>query len=181
MRELEPADIAKVAKAATEAVKHPIKPVLEPGFGPVVDGTLLVDQLINSVRRGHLRKDTPISWNYAENDAWGFTGGSFRALEKVPAIEAQSRDIMEAKRDTKFKIPSDYMNQWFKEIYGSENLSMVLEVFGCDNGPNGEIFECQEQFSRFLTASAWSCNSRWALNGVVKVSTSRKYSSGAHL
>jgi len=61
-----------------DEVFHPIKPTLEPKFGPVVDGTLLVDQLIISVRNGHLRKNTPISWNYAEHDSWGFVRGGFK-------------------------------------------------------------------------------------------------------
>ena len=158
-------------------MKHPIKLVLEPGFGPVVDGKLLVDQLINSVRIGHMRKNTPISWNYAEHDSWGFTNGAFRNIERVPALEAQSQDIQKIRMDTGIQVPSDFQNQWFEEVYGPEHLDQILNVFGCSNDANGDVVNCHEPFSRFLTTSHWACNSRWALNGVVLVSFYRQSNS----
>ena len=155
-----------ITKSATDAVYSPVKLVTEPGFGPVIDGELLVDQLINSVRTGRLKKNCPISWNYARNDAWSMTGGAFRALQRVPKIGELEEEIRNTQRDTGFKIPSDYFDQWLREVYG-DNSEDLIRVFGCSD-PDGPI-ECVEPFDRFLTSSSWACNSRWALNGVVKV------------
>ena len=156
-----------ITKSATDAVYSPIKLVTEPGFGPVIDGTLLVDQLINLVRNGHLKKNCPISFNYAVNDAWSMTGGGFRALQRVPKIGELEEEIRNTQRDTGFKVPSDYFDQWLREVYGNEAEDLI-RVFGCSN-PSGDPIECIEPFDRFLTSSSWACNSRWALNGVVKV------------
>ena len=49
------------------------------------------------------------------------------------------------------------INSKFK-VY-PDNTEAMLAEFRCDNGPDGEIVECQETFDRFLTASNWVCNS----------------------
>ena len=148
---------------------HPIKGTLEPGFGPVVDGDLLVDQLIISVRNGHLRQNTPISWNYAEHDSWGFVRGAFKGIsEKVPALAAQSAEITAIMQETGIKVPSDFTDQYLELVYGHEHLDEILRVFGCSS-TDGTVLDCAEDFSRFLVASHWACNSRWAINGVLQV------------
>ena len=54
------------------------------------------------------------------------------------------------------------MINWKFKVY-PDNTDAMLAEFRCDNGPDGEIVECQETFDRFLTASNWVCNSNWAL------------------
>ena len=52
---------------------------------------------MTSIRNGDIRKHTPISFNYAEHDAWGFAAGAFKQIEKVPAIAELSAEIQSAK------------------------------------------------------------------------------------
>ena len=52
-------------------VKAPIKLILTSSYyTPVVDGVSLLDQLVNLVADGRIRPNTPISFNYAEHDAF---------------------------------------------------------------------------------------------------------------
>ena len=124
MRNLTHEQIGEASKTAKDEVNNPIKLVLEPGYGPVVDGTVLSDQIINNVRNGVLRKNTPISWNYAQNDAWSFTGGSFRAMERV--LTDQSREISDAlkyARDNDIRIPSGFLDEWIRRV---SHLNIVI-------------------------------------------------------
>ena len=117
MRNLSHEKIAEASKSGTDEVYNPIKLVLEPGFGPVVDGSVLSDQIINNVRNGVLRKNTPISWNYAQNDAWSFTGGSFRAMERVLADKGpEFSDANKFARENDIRVPSDFLNQWIEKV-----------------------------------------------------------------
>ena len=43
-------EIKDAARAASDGVSHPIKLILEPGFGPVVDGVTLFDQIQDAVK-----------------------------------------------------------------------------------------------------------------------------------
>ena len=117
MRNLSHEKITEASKSGTDEVYNPIKLVLEPGFGPVVDGTVLSDQIINNVRNGVLRKNTPISWNYAQNDAWSFTGGSFRAMERVLADKGpEFSEANKFARENDIRVPSDFLNQWIEKV-----------------------------------------------------------------
>ena len=117
MRNLSYEEIAEASQSGTDEVYNPIKLVLEPGFGPVVDGTVLTDQIINNVRNGVLRKNTPISWNYAQNDAWSFTKGSFRAMERVLADKGpEFSDANIVARENDIRVPSDFLNQWIERV-----------------------------------------------------------------
>ena len=117
MRNLSHEKIAEASKSGTDEVYNPIKLVLEPGFGPVVDGTVLSDQIINNVRNGVIRKNTPISWNYAQNDAWSFTGGSFRAMERVLADKGpEFSEANKFARENDIRVPSDFLNQWIEKV-----------------------------------------------------------------
>ena len=54
-------------------VAAPIKLTLtSPQYTPVVDLVSLPGQLVDLVAAGHIRPNTPISFNYAENDAFGY-------------------------------------------------------------------------------------------------------------
>ena len=77
-------DLRTIAAHATDAVKHEIKPILEAnGMGPVVDGVSLRRQLQEAVSHGLIRPHTPISWNYAENDAFTFVAGAWENFYKA--------------------------------------------------------------------------------------------------
>jgi len=167
LRDLDATTIGAAAEFAKKQVNQPIKPVLEPKFGPVVDGKLLVDQLINSVREGRLRKHTPISWNYAEHDAWGFSRGGFKAvMEKVPPLSDKQMEITQLMQQTGIRVPSPWTDEYFRAIYPEADIDDLLAVFGCPD-VNGKTADCTEDFSRFLVASAWACNSKWAIDGVL--------------
>ena len=43
-------EIKDAARAASDGVSHPIKLILEPGFGPVVDGVTLFAQIQDAVK-----------------------------------------------------------------------------------------------------------------------------------
>ena len=84
---------------------------------------------------------------------------------------AQTQQIGQVQESSGFDIPSDYTDQWFKEIYGETKFNNIIKpIFGCDNGANGEVQDCHEKFSNYVTSSLWVCNTRWALGGVLTVS-----------
>mgnify|MGYP000065894538 CR=1 FL=1 len=117
------------------------------------------------VSEGRIRPNTPISFNYAENDAFSFTAGGFGEMAKVSAIAMQAEAIEAAIDQSGFEVPSDYFDQWLAEIYCPEHLPAILEQFGCPNGPNGEIIDCKDKMDRYLTSTTFACNTRFALNG----------------
>ena len=166
LREVSSADLRGVTSTSKEQVFHPIKLTLEGGFSPVVDGVVLKDQLINSVRNGHLKKNTPISWNYAQHDSWSFTADAFKQISKVSSIA--SEDITDAIATSGFEVPSGFISQWYEAVYGAQKLPEIEAQFGC-GAANNEVIDCKEQFSHFVTASNWVCNSRWAISGVLLV------------
>ena len=95
---------------------HPIKPILTSGkTSPVVDGVMLLDQIPTLVANGQIRPNTPISWNYAENDAYGFVGWGWGSFGRVPAIAAQDAQIEADSASSGFEFPSDYFDQWLAQ------------------------------------------------------------------
>ena len=120
---------------------------------------------MTAVRNGLIRPNTPISLNYAEHDGFTFTPGAFRKLSKVPAINLLDQEIKDAQAASGFYVVSDYFDQWVRQVYPTDKADRILEVFGCPNGENGEIVDCKDKFDRFVTASHWACNTRWALMG----------------
>ena len=62
-------------------------------------------------------------------------------------------------------MPSDYFDQWLGQIYCPEHISAIKNAFGCPNGPNGEVVDCEDRMDRYLTATTFACNTRFALNG----------------
>ena len=82
----------------------PIKLILDSDYySPVVDGVSLLDQLVNLVGAGSIRPNTPISFNYAEHDAFSFTAGGFNGITKVPLLSDQSQAIDDAVQNVSFK------------------------------------------------------------------------------
>ena len=95
---------------------HPIKTILTSGkTSPVVDGVMLLDQIPTLVANGQIRPNTPISWNYAENDAYGFVGWGWASFGDVPAISAQENQITADIAASGSDFPSDYFDQWLAQ------------------------------------------------------------------
>ena len=163
------AAIRDAANAALGQVTHPSKVALFAGFGPVIDGTHITDELFNLVRNGNIRPSTPISWNFAENDAWSFTDSAFSSMQKVPALAAQSDLIASVQASSGFAIPSDFFDQWLPQNYGTTHQAELLNLFGCPT-VNGVVQDCQEAMDRYVTAASWACAGRWAVNGALSVS-----------
>ena len=62
--------------------------------------------------------------------------------------------------------PSDYFNRWLAQIYPEGPiLNGILDVFGCANGANGEVVDCQDKLDRYMTAATFGCNSRHSFQG----------------
>ena len=99
------------------------------------------------VRDGNIRPNTPISQNYAKDDGWKFTDDAF--------------DIMSNQFGTKGSEP--WSNEIFSKLYPSYSDEMN-SMFGCAQGSA----DCKDNFSRFVTAMHWYCNTRWAYSGELK-------------
>ena len=72
-----------------------------------------------------------------------------------------SESIEADELSTGFFAPPDWQNRMFNAIYGTVYGPIINEVFGCKNNDA----DCKEEFARFITASTWVCNTRWALLG----------------
>ena len=171
MRNLSGGEVAQAGFKTVQAVYHPVKPTLEAGWGAVIDGKLLKYQLQHAFRNGLIRPNTPLSWNYNENEDWGLHTGIFPYRSKVPSLNApgQFEAILQTIKESGATIPSDYSDQWLKAVYSGEGLDAVLDVFGCPS-QNGKVVDCTEKFASFLTTSTWSCPLRWTLQEMKKVS-----------
>jgi len=135
-------------------------------FTPVVDGSFLTDQLVTNVANGVLRKNTPISWNYAEHDGDSFAHMSFEHLAAtLPEFVAQGDAISTAMNA--FAIPSDFTDQYLQILY-ADKWPLIQPVFGCPNKNNGNPNNCENKYGKFMTAHAWVCNTRWALNQILQ-------------
>ena len=63
-------------------------------------------------------------------------------------------------------IPS-YSNLIIERYFAPKDITRVLEIFGCEDGQNGEIVDCNDKFSKWVMSMNWVCNTRHALNGAL--------------
>ena len=137
-------------------------PTLDPMYAPVIEGDFIKDHTIYLVRNGHIRPNTPISMNLSKDDAWNFKSEAWEYLRDVP-FAAISADITSAAESSGHEIPNPYPNTMFQMMYPSKADRMIAQ-FGCPN----ETDDCKEGFGRWVQATHWLCNARWALSGALK-------------
>ena len=65
------------------------------------------------------------------------------------------------------QVPSNYSDVFLEKFFGPQHVDAIQEVFGCSS--NDSVIECKDQFSHFITAFGWVCNTKWALNGAISV------------
>ena len=139
--------------------------MLDPMYGPVIDGTMIKDHLIYLVRQGNIRPNTPIVQTYAKDDAWGFNYDSYKNMRDkyVPNLAQQ---IKAAQESTNLIAPAPWQDRMFEAIFPNHS-DQIKSIFGCPaDAYDGD--DCQEQFGRFIQAQTWYCNTRWAYNGELK-------------
>ena len=68
-------------RSGADSVK--VAPLLDPFWGPVIDGVMLKDHLIHLVRDGHVRPNTPISINYSKGQHLMFESSYICQLDKT--------------------------------------------------------------------------------------------------
>ena len=118
-------------------------PTLDFMYAPVIDGGLVRDHLVNSVREGLVRPNTPISWSYAKDDAWKFTLEAWEFVRDVKLSDS-SAAIQQEETETGFSVPGVYVDQYFDREY--PNFSEELKsTFPCAEGA-----DCLESFARFV-------------------------------
>ena len=83
LRSKTPSELNSHFTDAITQVYNPTKMFLTPGFAPVVDGLLKTKSTLESLLAGEIRPNTPISWNYARDDAWGMVDGAFNDATDV--------------------------------------------------------------------------------------------------
>lgn len=137
-------------------------PTLDPMYSVVIDGDLIKDHLVDLVRDGHIRPNTPISMNMAKDDAWNFKEEAWAFMRDVK-FSAMSTEILDAEESSGHVIPNPYPNTMFSALYPSKAERMI-NTFGCYN----ETDDCKEGFGRWVQATHWLCNARWALSGALK-------------
>ena len=64
---------------------------------------------------------------------------------------------------TGFRAPPPYQNIFFGRAYSFWS-GKLNEEFGCQDQEN----DCIEEFARWVQATHWYCNSRWAFSGAMK-------------
>ena len=112
---------------------HPTKLALQPGWGPVIDGGFKTMSLVDSVRTGQIRPNTPISFNYAEHDAWGMSDGGFNsAIKNIPAFapHTQARVPIFVKNETKLADERSVKKKifLFSDFYFYFNLDNYFHI-----------------------------------------------------
>ena len=169
MRNLSGGEVSKAGFNTVLHTYHPVKPTLEAGWGAVIDGKLLKYQLQYAFRHGLVRPNTPLSWNYNENESWGLHTGFFPYRSKVPELfPSQIGAVKAAMEEVGSTVPSDFSDQYLKAVYSGDGLDAILDVFSCPN-ENGKRVDCSEPFASFLTTSTWSCPLRMTLEEMKKV------------
>ena len=169
LRKLPGGAIGQAALGTVRTVTHPIKPTLEAGWGAVIDGNLLKDQLRNAFKSGKIRPNTPLSWNYNANESWGLHTSFFPYSSKIPSLLEKIPKIKNIMGYTGFAIPSNFSDEYLEAVYGADVIEDILDIFGCPNSPGGKVVDCSEPFANFLTTSTWSCPLRSTLNEMKKV------------
>ena len=149
----------KVYNALGNVVKQ--SPTLDNVFAPVVDGVMIEDLLVYAVRDGKIRPNTPISFNYAKDDAWNFSEEAFDYL-KEDLLAADQDQIDADIASTGFIMPSPWPHTMLETMY-PEDANQLKQVFPCEADS-----ECKDGFARWVVASHWYCNTRWAMNGALK-------------
>ena len=83
LRSKTPSELNTHFTNAITQVYNPTKMFLTPGFAPVVDGLIKTKSTLESLLAGEIRPNTPISWNYARDDAWSMVDGAFNDATDV--------------------------------------------------------------------------------------------------
>ena len=137
-------------------------PTLDNMYGPSIDGELAEDLLIYLVRDGKIRPNTPIAFNYSKDDGWNsFTSEAFVYLAETH-FSAFYNQIVADRVSTGFEMPYPWPHTMLESMYPPEG-AQLKQVFKCEPDT-----DCREGFARWVMASHWYCNSRWALNGALK-------------
>jgi len=162
LRQYSREEIRDAANQAAGTARHASSKItLEPGFAPVIDGKMIVDDLFTLVSSKKIKKHTPISWSYNDHDQWEFNHLSFFTHKNK--FLWKEVDAVNAANAAGFVAPSNFTDRILEEIFGPE-ADGVKEVFGCAD--NGETKECNVQYDRFLTSYGWTCNTRAALDAL---------------
>ena len=127
-----------------------------------IDGTMIEDHLVFMVRNGRLRPNTPIAISYAKDDAWTFTGEAWEFMRDV-LFNPLSLQIEADQSSTGFSVPAPWPHTMFDQMYQPAEAAALKQAFECVDGT-----DCIEGFSRWVQATHWYCNTRWAFNGVMK-------------
>ena len=113
----------------------------------VVDNVVVPDQPFYAVRNGHIRPNTPISWNYAKHDSWLFTATSYEYVSKM-LIPAFGPQITAAQQETGFTAPPPYQNELFNIAFSAfpEKAARFNQIFGCQSNDA----DCIEEFALLM-------------------------------
>ena len=136
----------------------------------IVDNLIVPDQPFTAVRNGAIRPNTPISWNYAKDDAWLFTPESYEYVAKklVPSFASE---ITAAQATTGFIAPPPYQNELFKIAFQADQAiaNEFNAIYGCQNNQT----DCIEQFGLLMQGLSWVCNTKHAFSGIIKENPSK--------
>ena len=112
------------------------------------------------VHQGKIRPNTPITWSYSKDDAWTFAEDAFKyVVDKTGTVQPAESLKISALETTTF----------FNSVYNS-NLAEIHAIFGCTIFDVGT--QCKERFARWVQATHWYCNTRWAFRGALRVAPS---------
>jgi len=99
--------------------------------------------------------------SYAKDDAWTFTEEAWTFMKDV-LFASVKENIVDAEVATGFTVPAPWPHTMFETMYAPE-AEALKQVFVCEDNT-----DCLEGFARWVQATHWYCNTRWAFNGALK-------------
>ena len=121
----------------------------------MIDDIVVKDHLMNMVHQGKIRPNTPITWSYSKDDAWNFADDAFKYIvDKTGTLQTAET----------LSISALEMNSFYNSVYGS-HMAEISALFGCSVFDAGS--QCKERFARWVQATHWYCNTRWAFRGAL--------------
>ena len=132
----------------------------KPRWGPIIDGDIVKYDVGEAIATGKIKPNTPVVNLVSDWDTKKDGRAADGLRDAIPTIPDMADDFStyEQLLEDGFKVPSDFSDRFFEQIYG-ENFpekTEFYEAFGCPS-VNDEVQECHDPFSKWFNSNVQYC------------------------